>query len=92
MAAHVDKFQEEIFIVRIAVCLSPQRLDLVVDTLNLPRRDAIGRMGKNSVKMRSEELPKPHQMLVPFFFSGRTLLAEIHDAVDVFHHAMLRLA
>ena len=92
MTTHVDEFQEEIFIVWIAVCLSPQRLDLVVDALDLPSRDAIGRMGKNSVEMRSKELSEPHQMSVPFFFSRRTFQAKIHDAVDVFHHAMFRLA
>ena len=49
-------------------------------------------MSKNSVKMRGEELPKPHQMPIPFFFSGRAFQAKIHDAIDVLHHAMLRLA
>jgi len=36
MTAHVDELQKEVFIVRIPVSLSAQRLDLVVDALDLP--------------------------------------------------------
>ena len=44
MAAHVDEFQKEVFIVRIAISLSAQRLDFVVDALNLSCRDVVGCM------------------------------------------------
>ena len=36
MATHVDELQEEVFIVRIAISLSAQRLDFVVDALLAP--------------------------------------------------------
>ena len=56
MTAHVDEFQEEIFIIWIAVCLPTQRLDLVVDALNLSGGDAVGRMSEDSIEVRSEKL------------------------------------
>ena len=89
MTAHVDELQKEIFIIRIAVRLAAQRLDLVVDSLDLPSRDVIGRMRDDSVKMREQEFPKPHQARIPFFRALRTPQAKIHDAVDVSHHPAL---
>ena len=54
MATHVDELQEEVFIVRIAISLPAQRLDLVVDALDLSCRDVVDRVRDNPVEMANQ--------------------------------------
>ena len=83
MAAHVDELQEEVFIVRIAICLAAQRLDFVVDALDFSSRDTISRMRDDPIDVCHQKSPEPHQVRIACFSSLRASQAEIHDAVDV---------
>ena len=57
--ACVEKLEEEVIVIWIAIALAAEGFDFVVDAFQLASRDVIGCVSDNALKMRIEKAAKP---------------------------------